>query len=39
MKKLIFVFMAIVAVSFTSCGDKTTKVSTNDTVAVDSVVK
>lgn len=29
--------MAIVAVSFTSCGDKTTKVSTNDSVKVDSL--
>lgn len=37
MKKLIFVFMAIVAVSFASCGDKTTKVSTNDSVKVDSL--
>ena len=32
MKKLI-----IVAVSFASCGDKTTKVNTNDSVKVDSL--
>ena len=51
MKKLIFVFMAIVAVSFASCGDKTTNDSVkvdsldstadtiNNTVTVDSIVK
>lgn len=39
MKKLIFVFAAFVAVSFASCGNKTSQVvstSDSDSVAVDS---
>ena len=39
MKKLAFVFAAIVAVSFASCGNQTTGTeTTTDSVACDSVV-
>lgn len=39
MKKLVLMFIAIAAISFASCGNKTAQSSTNDTdtVAVDSV--
>lgn len=36
MKKLLFVMAAFVAVSFASCGSKTTSDSTNDSTVVDS---
>ena len=38
MKKLAFVFAAIVAVSFASCGNKTTATECADSTACDSVV-
>ena len=38
MKKLAFVFAAIVAVSFASCGNKTTGTECADSTACDSVV-
>ena len=37
MKKLVFVFIAMVAMTLASCGDKTTTVNTPDTAAVDTV--
>lgn len=37
MKKLIFIFVAFVAVSFMSCGNKTTAVASNDSTTIDSV--
>lgn len=38
MKKILFVVMATVAVTFASCGNKTTEAVENDSVAVDTLV-
>lgn len=37
MKKLIFIFVAFVAVSFMSCGNKTASVASTDSTAIDSM--
>ena len=38
MKKLVFMFVAIAAISFASCGNKTAQAPAEDTTAVDTVV-
>ena len=35
MKKLVFMFVAIAAISFASCGNKTAQAPVEDTTAVD----
>lgn len=35
MKKLVFMFVAIAAISFASCGNKTAQAPAEDTIAVD----
>ena len=37
MKKLVFMFVAVAAISFASCGNKTQEAEAVDTVAVDTV--
>ena len=39
MKKLVFMFAAVVAMSFASCGGNTPAAEVEDTTAVDSVVE
>lgn len=38
MKKLVFMFVAIAAISFASCGNKTAQAPAEDTTAVDTTV-
>lgn len=38
MKKLVFMFVAIAAISFASCGNKTAQAPAEDTTAVDTAV-
>lgn len=38
MKKLVFMFVAIAAISFASCGNKTAQAEATDTAAVDTAV-
>ena len=38
MKKLVLMFVAIAAISFASCGNKTAQAPTEDTAAVDTAV-
>lgn len=38
MKKLVFMFVAMAAISFASCGDKTAKTDAADTTNVDTMV-
>jgi len=38
MKKILFVAMAMVAMTFVGCGNKTSEVVENDSVAVDTLV-
>ena len=38
MKKLVFMFVAVAAISFASCGNKTEQAPTEDTAAVDTAV-
>ena len=38
MKKLVLMFVAIAAISFASCGDKTAQTPAHDTTAVDTNV-
>jgi len=38
MKKLVFMFVAIAAISFASCGQKTEQAPAEDTAAVDTAV-
>jgi len=38
MKKLVFMFVAIAAISFASCGNKTAQAPAEDTTAVDTMV-
>ncbi|MBO5157900.1 MAG: hypothetical protein J6C05_12355 [Prevotella sp.] len=37
MKKLVFMFVAIAAISFASCGNKTAQAPAEDTTAVDTM--
>ena len=37
MKKLVFMFVALAAISFASCGNKAQTTTTNDSVQVDSL--
>lgn len=37
MKKLAFMFVAVVAISFASCGNKTQATEENDTIATDPI--
>ena len=39
MKKLAFMFVAVAAISFASCGNKTQQAEVVDTVAVDTAVE
>ena len=38
MKKLVFMFVAIAAISFASCGNKTAQAPVEDTTAVDTTI-
>ena len=38
MKKLVFMFVAIAAISFASCGNKTAQAPAEDTTAVDTAM-
>ena len=38
MKKLVFMFVAIAAISFASCGNKTAQAPAEDTTAVDTAL-
>ena len=38
MKKLVFMFVAVAAISFASCGNKTAQAEAVDSVAADSTV-
>ena len=37
MKKLVFMFVAIAAITMASCGDSTSNTASNDTTVVDTV--